>query len=364
MKIETLHELIYKAIENDFPFVMYRLPNSGTLKLIIQNEVEVFNTRNFKEKGFVFAPFDFNQETVLFPHSKSSFHQFDIDKQDIAKEFKVHLNIKSTDNTLEKENHINLVHKTIDFIKTGSAEKIVISRKSPIILNEESLEFKLKTFLSLVLNHPEAMVYWWQHPKIGIWMGATPEKFISISDYTLKTVALAGTQVYKDHLVWQHKEKEEQAIVVKFIKKQLKYFCTAWTESKPYTKKAGHLAHICTEMEGNLKSDSNLHEILTLLHPTPAVCGTPQKIAKDFILENEGYDRKFYTGFFGIIDQLHNTELYVNLRCMEWTKNAIHLYIGGGITAESIAEKEWDETVNKSKVMERILYSSMQEDET
>jgi len=357
MKIEPLKKLIYKAIENDFPFVLYRLPQSGHLQLIIQNEIKVFYSRIFEEQGFVFAPFDSNQETILFPFSKSNLHQFEIEKQDIINKFKDHSDHKSTDNTIEKENHINLVHKTIDFIKTGSVEKIVISRKLPIVLNDESLEFKLKTFLSLVLNHPEAMVYWWQHPKIGVWMGASPEKFISISDYKLKTMALAGTQVYKDQLVWQKKEKEEQAIVVKFIKKQLKKFCSAWTESKPYTKKAGHLAHICTEMEGNLKSDSNLYEILTLLHPTPAVCGTPQKIAKHFIIENEGYNRKFYTGFLGIIDSLHNTELYVNLRCMEWKKNIINLYIGGGIIAESIAEKEWDETVNKSKVMERIIFS-------
>lgn len=359
MKIESIKELIYKAIENDFPFVIYRKPESSTLQLVIQNEIEVNFSRIFEEKGFVFAPFDLSQDTVLFPYSKSNFHKFDIEKQDIKDKFNVYFDSNLNNSILEKENHINLVNKAIDFIRTGSAEKIVISRKLPIKFHEESLEFKLKTYFNLIFSYPEAMVYWWQHPKIGIWMGATPEKFISISENTLKTVALAGTQAYKDNLVWQKKEKEEQGIVVKFIQNELKYFCSAWTESKPYTKKAGHLAHICTEMEGNVKKDSNLHEILTSLHPTPAVCGTPKEIAKQFIIENEGYDRKFYTGFFGIIDQLDDTDLYVNLRCMEWTKNAINLYTGGGITTESIAEKEWEETVNKSKVMGRTLLLKM-----
>ena len=63
----------------------------------------------------------------------------------------------------------------------------------------------------------------------------------------------------------------------------------------------------------------------------------------------------FYSGYLGELNMNNETNLYVNLRCMQIQENQILLYIGGGITAASIAEKEWDETVFKAEVIKRIL---------
>ena len=83
----------------------------------------------------------------------------------------------------------------------------------------------------------------------------------------------------------------------------------------------------------------------------------PKEISKEFILSNEGYDREFYTGFLGELN-LTNTErthLFVNLRCMKLTDNKATIYVGGGITKDSTAEREWDETQHKSKTMLNLL---------
>ena len=87
---------------------------------------------------------------------------------------------------------------------------------------------------------------------------------------------------------------------------------------------------------------------------------------KEFILKHEGYDRSYYTGFIGelnrrssVIDDLtQSSHLFVNLRCMEIFENPslkAMLYIGGGITAASLPELEWEETIQKSRIMKRIL---------
>ena len=112
------------------------------------------------------------------------------------------------------------------------------------------------------------------------------------------------------------------------------------------------------------------------MHPTPAVCGLPKEAAKAFILENENYNREFYTGFLGELNfeaQLKprsgkrnienrayaitktSTQLYVNLRCMQLDGNNASIYVGGGITESSDAESEWHETVSKSLVIKSIL---------
>jgi isochorismate synthase len=97
------------------------------------------------------------------------------------------------------------------------------------------------------------------------------------------------------------------------------------------------------------------------LHPTPAVCGLPKENAKQFILENEGYERKFYSGFLGelnlntILNKVVDSDLFVNLRCMEIERHKVHLYIGCGITKDSNPEKEYIETANKAMTMKQIL---------
>ena len=105
-----------------------------------------------------------------------------------------------------------------------------------------------------------------------------------------------------------------------------------------------------------MDADKGLSEIIATLHPTPAVCGYPREKAKAFILKNEKFDRTYYTGFFGELNVDSQTALYVNLRCLERdTSESLKLYIGGGITAKSKAEHEWEETVSKCRTMEAVL---------
>ena len=97
------------------------------------------------------------------------------------------------------------------------------------------------------------------------------------------------------------------------------------------------------------------------MHPTPAVCGLPRDLAKDFILENEDYDRSFYTGFLGELNinssklNKQKTELFVNLRCMSVDDYKARIFVGGGVTKDSIAKKEWQETVSKTQTIKKVL---------
>ena len=106
---------------------------------------------------------------------------------------------------------------------------------------------------------------------------------------------------------------------------------------------------------GQLKEVNLLENLIKYLHPTPAVCGLPKETAKDFILQNENYTRSYYSGYLGELNVNENTQLFVNLRCMEVKDAKIALYVGGGITKASIPEKEFEETVAKAMVMKKVL---------
>jgi isochorismate synthase len=110
-----------------------------------------------------------------------------------------------------------------------------------------------------------------------------------------------------------------------------------------------------------LKSKKILKKVIASLHPTPAVCGLPKHSAKNFIRENEGYNREYYSGFLGELNidlvtfKTLQTDLFVNLRCMKIIKDKAQLFIGCGITKDSNPEAEYLETVNKSMTMKKII---------
>ena len=349
----NFQELLYKiknSFEANLPFVVYSKPNKKQVQGIFQNNNQLHYLKNYKEKGFVFAPFDNREKIVLFPLDKSDIHSVKASNEYQFIENKI--SIIKTD--LSKLEHVDLVTKGIQFIKDKKAEKVVLSRKEEVQSDGFSIT---KTFSNILSSYNNAFVYVWYHPKIGLWLGATPETLISVENNQFKTVALAGTQTYKGSLdvKWQSKEIEEQQIVTNYIFSQINTKIENLKTSKPYTVKAGDLMHLKTDISGTLKKHNDLQILVENMHPTPAVCGMPKEIAKEFILDNENYNREYYTGFLGELNLKNNSHLFVNLRCMKIINNIASIYIGGGITKDSVAEKEWQETVEKCKVMKKVL---------
>lgn len=186
----------------------------------------------------------------------------------------------------------------------------------------------------------------------GCWIGATPETLIEIDKGNCKTVSIAGTKSKSDN--WGEKEINEQLLVTEFIADELDEFLIETNIKGPYTITAGAVEHLKTDFSGELSNISSWSKLLERLHPTPATCGIPKLKALTHIQTIELHQRKFYTGYLGPINS-KKKELFVNLRCMEIQGKNAFLYLGGGITAQSIALDEWTETENKSKTLLNVI---------
>lgn len=337
------------------PFVIYSKPNKNKLVGYFQKNDHLYFAEDFNETGFIFAPFDGSQ-IILIPKSQS----VKWESHFLSFEENHHSNFASTENSQEKEHFETLVQKGIDAINKGSFNKVVLSREEIIDVPHFDV---VAVFEKLVRTYPSAFTYCWYHPKIGLWMGATPERLLKSKKNKFCTMALAGTQPFNgsSKVSWENKEKEEQQFVTDFILDNLKNVTSEVAVSSPYTLKAGNVLHIKTDIEGVINEDSTLEQVVSILHPTPAVCGLPKSIAKEFILKNEEYDRQYYTGFLGELNfkssnfEKAKSDLFVNLRCLQIKDKQAHLYVGCGITKDSIPEKEWIETVNKSLTMKKII---------
>ena len=204
----------------------------------------------------------------------------------------------------------------------------------------------------MLLRYPSAFCYLFYHPQVGTWLAATPETLLYHHQGEFRTMALAGTKVGDKE--WQPKELEEQQIVTDTIVSQLQPYTTTLKVTDPHTVCAGSVQHLCTEISGTLPTDK-VNEVIQRLHPTPAVCGYPTDKARTFIIEHEPYDREYYTGYCGLIEGTKMAALYVNLRCMQIDSQHTYLYVGGGITKDSIPQKEYEETQNKAQTMKLVV---------
>lgn len=361
-------ESLKKHYDAGLPFTVYSKPNEPQVKAIFQKDTFLHKVENFKEEGFVFAPFDVALPAILLKPDE-------IKMTILPNTFNnlVDGNFEIAFSETEKVDHINLVKKGIEEIKSGRLQKVVLSRaiKTKVEIHP------LLIFERLLASYTNAFCYIWFHPKIGLWLGATPEKFLKFENGQLTTNSLAGTQPFKGNLepVWGKKEKEEQSLVTNYIHNALEKIVSDISISEVSTIKAGNLLHLKTSISGNISPDS-LPEVIKQLHPTPAVCGLPKEESENFIMEHEKYNRAFYTGFLGELNLTSetkrnfnkrnvensayrsikkSTELFVNLRCLKIVDDMAFIYVGGGVTKDSYPESEWEETVNKSSTMLKVL---------
>ncbi len=349
-----LFKCLAKQFADKKPFAIYRKPNSTIGIGLFQKTYALHEVQTFEENGFVLAPF-YEGTKLLIPLSESAIiteqlENKSFDLPEIALDYKD----KQAGDAFE-----SLVALCVTAINEGQFAKVVPSRK-------EAVPFELTDvcalFQKIVFTYPTAFCSMVYHPKVGLWVGATPETLLTIKDNKLNTMALAGTQVNhgQEEVEWGVKEQEEQKFVTEFIVDTLKPFSTHISVSEPFTKRAAKVMHICTSVEATL-SNNSLEPIVKALHPTPAVCGMPKAEAREFLIKEEGYDRKYYAGYLGELNcdvaaqEIEGSDLYVNLRCMEIEDAKANLYIGCGVTKDSDPQSEFVETVNKSSTMKKIL---------
>jgi isochorismate synthase len=195
----------------------------------------------------------------------------------------------------------------------------------------------------------------------GVWMGASPEPILEIQEQTVETVSLAGTQKLNgtplEQITWKIKEKTEQDYVTQFIEDHLNALgIKTYTKTGPYNFRAANLVHLKSTFSFQKSLlGQNVGMFLSQLHPTPSVCGVPKDTAGQLIRKLEKHERSYYTGFLGPFQWEGMTSLFVNLRCMKILDKGFALYAGAGITAESVPENEWEETVQKMTTMLSVV---------
>ena len=205
-------------------------------------------------------------------------------------------------------------------------------------------------------------------------IGASPEQLVTLDGREVSTVALAGTTdtgqdaaadaALAAAMLASPKIRSEHQFVVDDITARLATLgLVGETSNEPEVMRLARVQHLRTPITARVErraggvSDMDVLRVANVLHPSPAVGGTPSDPAVEWILANEGFDRGWYAGPVGWTDLDGNGELRVALRSALVDESEVQLFSGAGIVADSVAEDELAETGVKLRALLDVMES-------
>lgn len=317
---------IANALRNDETFAVFRLPGGETTHIHGRDDYELsvnnFN-RPFTERRPI-ETYDDNYAPTIPP---------------------------STD----IKEYLAAVASIRDCIKHHQVEKVVYSR---VIGGKTSTSGILEIAQKYFLLNPNAFRLFCMTRAGHVWLMATPELLLGKTDSSFTTMALAGTRPKSDvDTDWDVKNRKEQNIVDGYISQTLDELRITYTRKGPFTFGSNNLEHLCTLFSGDIDSSVSTGLLVDTLSPTPAICGFPVPKAVEVIDSLEGFRRTFYGGYTAVRLPDGKTEIYVNLRCacIDMNTGRFDIFVGGGITADSLPDDEYAETGWKAETLFRLL---------
>ncbi|MEV0294498.1 isochorismate synthase [Nocardia sp. NPDC050710] len=274
--------------------------------------------------------------------------------------------------------HIARVTKLVEQLNDQAQPlRKVVAARSVLAEADSALDPELVAG-HLLTRHPHANVFAVDLTPAGrpgaTLLGATPEVLVARHGDTVTLRPLAGTlprladpdadAAQARELLASSKNRDEHAFVIDWIRDILAPVCTELdVPDSPELVHTTEVWHLATPITGTLRDPApTALELAIMLHPTPAVCGTPTPLALDTISHIEE-DRGFYGGAVGWCDARGDGEWVVAIRCAELSADgrSIRAFAGGGIVAASDPHAELDETTAKLHTLLRGLQCTVPE---
>lgn len=259
-----------------------------------------------------------------------------------------------------KEQYIRSVSELIEILKKRGG-KTVICRNICGHFGDFDLSEIFRSYLDTSIGKNCVTFLLW-HPEMNFWMGSTPELILErLANGTYRTIALAGTRHHSIKSEWDPKNIEEHKIVVNDIENRLKLTGLDFLHSPMQELAYGPVTHLVTEFVSKFVDEGHdrlfFDSIAEEIEPTPALAGYPRARAISEIERFEAWPRYLYAGCLNIAE-VRLIMTYGIIRCVHFDKEKWSVYTGSGVTPDSCAADEWEETRIKAlpllECLERI----------
>jgi isochorismate synthase len=244
-------------------------------------------------------------------------------------------------------------------IGAGRLDKVVLAREAMV---EADWPFPRAELLRRLQRRPGGATFLYAD---GGFVGASPELLVRRRGRVATSRPMAGTVPQGDgaaeagglaRLTGSPKEAVEHRLVVDAVAEGLAKVADRVEVGKPEVVRLATVAHLATEITADLTGPlPTALELAGMLHPTPAVGGSPRDAALAAIAALEPFDRGRYAGPVGWVDRSGDGEWAVALRGATLEGRRAHLVAGAGIVPGSDPDAEWAETEHKLRAMLEVL---------
>jgi menaquinone-specific isochorismate synthase len=256
-----------------------------------------------------------------------------------------------------------IVHAT-KHMQSSDLKKVVLSRVCEIRLDKRVDADSALEYLNQ--HYANSYRFLFEPRPYHAFYGATPELLAEVNGDALQTMALAssirrGTSPAEDELLVRQllsdpKERYEHQVVVDALRRRLAAFADALEiPDAPDIYRLSNIQHLCTPIRARLLQPDGVLPVVAMLHPTPALGGSPRELAMAFIREAEPVPRGWYAAPIGCVDHRLDGVFSVAIRSAVSQEQRVWLYAGAGIVSDSLPHNEWEETALKFKPMLNAL---------
>lgn len=241
------------------------------------------------------------------------------------------------------------VETALETIDRSSLEKVVVSRRLVFEPERTQLSPRASTWH---ISHAEARTAFSISTDSGAscFIAATPETLLRVQNGTLTTHALAGTRsrdASLEDFLTSSKLTREHEFVSDGMVSSLAPYIRNIRPGALRVRRSGSVSHLETPLSGDLRSDADPLDVLSVLHPTAAIGGWPRRDALQALQQIEPYSRGWFAAPVGWIAANGDMHAAIAIRSLWVTDERAVALAGAGIVDGSIADDEWAETEDK-----------------
>ena len=266
-----------------------------------------------------------------------------------------------------KEEFCTMVDKAKEYIRNGDIYQVVISRR----FETEYKDSLINAYRVLRTTNPSPYLVIMQKDDVQI-IGTSPETLVRLQDGKLTTFPIAGTRLrgrdaiedmeLERELLNDEKELAEHDMLVDLARNDLgkisKFSSVNVTKYK-MIQRYSKIMHITSEVESLIAEGRDTFDAIEALLPAGTLSGAPKVRACEIIEELEKDPRGIYGGAIGYVDFSGNMDICIAIRMAVKKNDRVYVQAGAGIVADSIPEKEFEESENKARaVIEAIRKAS------
>lgn len=287
--------------------------------------------------------------------AKSCFSRLTVSRDDPAR----HEELRVSSN-LKQPEFIRMVKKAKEYIKNGDIIQVVLSQRFKVGVRKNDFAI----YRALRRLNPSPYMYYLKLKDFSI-VGSSPEMLVRSENGIVQTRPIAGTRrrgrneqqdaLLEKELINDEKERAEHLMLVDLGRNDLgrisqpgKVKVDAFMRVEKYS----HVMHLVSEVSALLdKKRFDIYDVLRAAFPAGTVSGSPKIRAMEIIDELENLKRSLYAGAIGYFSFSHNLDTCIAIRTIVLKDGFAYVQAGAGIVADSVPEKEYQESVNKAKAM-------------